>query len=269
MEWLYKEILGFTEDEIAGVKDKLKADKRFAAELAAITTPDETGQNTVDPFDTSSYGLPGGQKLQGLSAPAENSPADGVFVPPSDDSQTLQFALGDKETPIKDNPQVAMDKRNSDRRRSDLEMQSDQPDFHKMLHPKKNKSLADVYDTEFLKNPLGEAIKRDLKIGITKDAYLSGEMRRLLENFDKATRALSNELTVDIHILKEEESLYGPSSDLDVELNKLLVEDQQSSGDQLDEIVLEIATPQEVSPQLTELAELGLDLKEPSDLEGN
>jgi hypothetical protein len=271
MDWLYKEILGFTEDEIAGLREKLKADKRFAAELDSITTPDETGQNTVDPFDTSSYGLPGGTPVQGgvQAVPAANT-TDGVFIPPSDDgAQTLKFALGDKEAPIKDNPQVKMDKRNSDRRKSDLAMAADQPDFSKMLHPKKNKSLSDVYDTEFLKNPLSEDIKRDLKVGITKDAYLSTEMKKMLERFDRATRVIKNELPMDIHILKEDD--LPETTDLDRELNKLLVEDQKDSvTSQVDEIVLEVAEPQEpIMPRLSELEELGLDLKDPSEPEGN
>jgi hypothetical protein len=258
MNWMYKEILGFTEDEIAGLRDKLKEDKKFAAELDAITSPDDDGKNTVDPFDSTSYALPGGTPMANTTPAA----APQGLTPPQDvvdDSGTLSFSLGDKEAPIKDNPQVKMDKRNMDRRRSSLEMQADQPDFRKMLHPRKNKSLADVYDSEFLKNPLTEAmIKKELKIGITKDAYLSKQMMSMLETFDRRRRAITNTLPVDIHIIKEEEDTKG--ADLDLELDHLLVENQEQST--IDEIVLESPKPPSAIPQLTELAELGLDLKD-------
>lgn len=253
MPWLYKEIMGFTEDEVAGLREQLKADKKFAAELDAITSPDETGGNTVDPFDTTSYQLSGGTSLSGLPTSAQPQAGDpGIFVPSVDNSNPLSFALGDKEAPIKDNPQVKMDKRNQDRRRSSLEMQSDQPDFRKMLHPSKNKSLSDIYDTEFLKNPLTEAIKRDLKISTTKEAFLSKEMRSILEGFDRKKRALSNELPVDIHILKENDF-----SVLDSALDQLLIEDQQPEI----EVPNQLRQPSNL-PALSELASLGLDLKE-------
>ena len=253
MPWLYKEIMGFTEDEVAGLREQLKADKKFAAELDAITSPDETGGNTVDPFDTTSYQLSGGTSLAGLPTSTQLQPGmPSVSVPSLDNSNPLSFALGDKEAPIKDNPQVKMDKRNQDRRRSSLEMQSDQPDFRKMLHPSKNKSLSDIYDTEFLKNPLTEAIKRDLKIGTTKEAFLSKEMRSMLEGFDRNKRALSNELPVDIHILKENDF-----SVLDSALDQLLIEDQQPEI----EVPSQVRQPSNL-PALSELASLGLDLKE-------
>lgn len=264
MSWLYREILGFTEDEIAGIREQLKDDKKFAAELDAITAPDDEGGNTVDPFDTTSYNVTGGTPLAGtqlLSQPP------GVPQPPvMDDSNPMSLTMGPGELPVKDNPQVKMDKRNADRRRSDLEMQSDQPDFKKMLHPRKNQSLSDIYDSEFLKNPLTEAvIKKELRLagtGITKGAYLSKEMKAILEGFDRRTRALNNTLPVDIHILKEGET--EANGDLDTELDQLLVED--SHGTEFDELVLESETtdPSSHLPPLTELAELGLDLKDPS-----
>lgn len=278
MDWLYKEILGFTKDEIKGLRDKLKDDKRFAAELDAITEPDTTGQNSVDPFDGSTYGLPGGMPTQDNSLPPEtaNMDANGVFMPPSlTPSEPLKFPVSSGEAPIKDNPQVRMDKRNQARRRSDLEMQANQPDFKKMLHPSKNTSLRDLYDTEFLKNPLQEAMKRDLRIGITKDAYLSKEMRSVLERFDRAVRVKKNELPVDIHILTEEEQPVVAKSieevsaaDMDEALQDVVVEETQP-GDELDEIILEESPSSETDnlPNLKELAELGLDLKNPEDSE--
>jgi hypothetical protein len=215
---------------------------------------------------------------QDNSLPPEtaNMDANGVFMPPSlTPSEPLKFPVSSGEAPIKDNPQVRMDKRNQARRRSDLEMQANQPDFKKMLHPSKNTSLRDLYDTEFLKNPLQEAMKRDLRIGITKDAYLSKEMRSVLERFDRAVRVKKNELPVDIHILTEEEQPVVAKSieevsaaDMDEALQDVVVEETQP-GDELDEIILEESPSSETDnlPNLKELAELGLDLKNPEDSE--
>jgi len=280
MEWLYKEILGFTKDEIKGLREKLKEDKRFAAELDAITEPDNTGQNTVDPFDSTTYGLPGGMPTQDNALPPSTANLDvnGVFVPPSiAPSEPPKFPVDSKEAPIKDNPQVRMDKRNQARRRSELEKQAHQPDFRKMLHPSKNASLRDLYDTEFLKNPFQEVMKRDLHIGITKEAYLSKEMRSMLERFDRSVRATKNELPVDIHILTEEQEPVIARSveevsaaDMSAALQDIIVKETQT-GDELDEIILEesVSTEADHLPNLKELAELGLDLKSPDGSEPN
>jgi hypothetical protein len=259
MHWLYKEILGFTEDEIAGLREQLKNDKKFAVELDSINTPDDLGQNTVDPFDATLYQPPGGTPLSKLPTSSQSIVAGHpeITAPTPDNSNPLAFVLGDKEVPVKDNPQVKMDKRNQDRRRSSLEMQSNQPDFRRMLHPGRNKSLSDIYDTEFLKNPLTEAIKRDLKIGTTKEAYLSKEMRSMLENFDKKKRSMTNELPVDIHLLKEEQP-----DNLDLALDQLLMEDNESDEP---EVILEEGA--NTIPGLDDLASFGLDLKKAEDSE--
>lgn len=255
MPWLYKEILGFTEDESAILREQLKKDKMFAVELDSINTLDDSGENTVDPFDATSYQLPGGMPMVGLQSPPQSSSTNlGTSVPAIDNSNPLSFALGDNEAPVKDNPQVKMDKRNQDRRRSSLEMQSDQPDFRRMLHPRKNKSLSDIYDTEFLKNPLTEAIKRDLKMEVTKNAYLSKEIKSMLEKFDRQKRATNNELPIDIHILKEDEKI-------NLALDQLLTEEAL----EYPEVILEEGN--ETIPSLNELAELGLDLKEADDVD--
>lgn len=234
--WLYKEILGFTDDEIQVLDEKLRDDKKFAAELDSITGPDAPlGANTVDPFDPAGYGLPGGQKMTPGAFPAPSSTSQGVTggiigIGNGQDRETLRLSLGDREAPIKDNPAVKMDKRNTDRRRSNLAMQADQPDFRKMLHPGKNKSLSDIYDTEFLKNPLGEAlIRHELKLETSKNSFLSTEMKRVLENFDKAKRIIKNELPVDIEMLHEGED--SKDDDDLIDLDILLLQEEVQGGE--------------------------------------
>lgn len=280
MDWLYKEILGFTKDEIEGVRDKLKEDKKFAAELNAITEPDQA-TNTVDPFDGTSYDLPGGMAPQGASSlpPEYQEPAGAPVVVSSPESTSPEASPhvypgtnGSGPLPIKDNPQVRMDKRNQARRKSDLAMQSDMPDFQKMLHPSKNTSLRDIYDTEFLKNPLGESMKKDLLKGTTKDAYLSRKMKSVLERFDKYTRVLRNELPVDIHLIREQPDskavnvITSATKDEMTEALSDVLTEEKEAGDELDEIVLDEGFDglfsEESASNLTELSELGLDLKD-------
>lgn len=280
MNWLYKEILGFTKDEIKDLQNELKKDKRFLVELDAITEPEETGKNSVDPFDGSTYGLPSGSPVSANSLPP-NTDANGIFDPTSTlptEGEPFRFSVGDQTAPIKDNPQVRMDKKNQARRRSGLEKQAAMPDFRKMLHPSQNRSLKDIYDSEFLKNPIQEAMKRDLQLGITKEVYLSREMRSMLEKFDRSARIQKNELPLDIQIIVEEQDapLAAKSieevnrSDMDQALQNVMVE-EQAPGDELDEIILESrpAPSEDNLPNLKELAELGLDLKEPQDSEDN
>jgi hypothetical protein len=194
MEWLYKEIMGFTEDEIKGLREKLKEDKRFAVELDSIVDMDTTGENTVDPFDATSYLPPGGSPTMDTTLPsppvgsslqgAPPSPTAPPDAQPTTSSSPVALRLGKGEVPIKVNPQVRMDKRNQRRRKSELEKQANQPDFAAMLHPSKNASLRDLYDQNFLRDPLAEQIRNDLganKVRIPK------EIKTMLEKFDKAT----------------------------------------------------------------------------------
>lgn len=282
-DWLYKEILGFTKDEIKGIREALKADKRFAAELNAITEPDTTGGNTVDPFDGSTYALPGGSPTQDNSIPAStaNGVATGVYdpgTPSGDPDGVLQFNLSPGVAPLKANPQVRMDKKNAARRESDLEKQSDSPDFQKMLSPRKNPSLRDVYDSEFLKNPLNEDIKKELRAGASRKAYVSKEIKGLLENFDRSNRIVKNELPMTINLITEnsepesnepEETQQSFNLIEDI-ITNLVIEPSTAPPEQfseLDELLSsEVSIPvgSENLPTLTELAELGLDLKDSS-----
>lgn len=182
MDLIYKDLFGYTEDEIGTIREQLKKDKKFAAELNAITEPDKPSENLVDPFDPAHYSLPGGMTPE---APLSTTmPTNG-----DSDGAPLSFSLSPNQTPIKDNPNVRQDQKNQKRRKSSLEKQSAHTDFRAMLNPSKNLSLRDVYDQDFLKNPLKEENNLRQEIfGSTKNAYLSREIKSLLENFDKATK---------------------------------------------------------------------------------
>lgn len=254
MEWLYKEILGFTEDEVKGLREKLKADKRFAVELDSIVDADTTGENTVDPFDGSSYLPPGGSQTADTSLPSPpvNSSLPGApaspNAPPDAAPSTVSpvaLKLSQGEVPIKVNPQVRMDKRNARRRKSDLAIQADQPDFAAMLNPGKNTSLRDLYDKNFLDDPLSEQIRKDLR-GVRSN--LSRDVKKMLERFDQA-KGRKKMLT--------EKEAPAPTDDVLVDI---IGEEELDLGDIL---VEETASTSQNVPTFAVLAELGLEIKEP------
>lgn len=219
MDLLYKEILDFTDDRIAEIREKLKDDKKFAIELDSINTPDDEGENIVDPFDGTSYQLPGGMNPNTQAATPQTNNSSSQSSPVEiDNSPPISFNLGKGETPIRDNPRVRMDRKNSKRRRSELEMQANHPAFNKMLNPSKNTSLSDVYDSEFLKGSLTEALKKDLKLSVKKEAFLSKEMRSILERFDRKNKQQTDYLLIE-----------NAPDDVDVMLNELLTESAPKS----------------------------------------
>jgi hypothetical protein len=119
-------------------------------------------------------------------------------------------------------------------------MLAQQPAFSKMLNPTKNTSLADVYDSEFLDNPLREELRQNL-IGTTKNSYLSKQMISILDHFDKKTK-----LPVEVEIISE------AKDPIDESLESLIV----VQGDYPEELG---------EPKLQDLLSLGLDIKKPED----
>lgn len=262
MDWLYREILGFTEDEIKGLREKLKDDKRFAVELDSIVDMDTTGENTLDPFDGSTYLPPGGTPQADNTLP---SPPVGMSLPgapASPNAPSAQFPmttspvamrLAKGEVPIKVNPQVRMDKRNARRRKSDLSIQANQPDFAAMLHPSKNASLRDLYDQDFLKDPLSEEIKRDL--GMTKN-YIPREVKSMLEKFDKKTGRTKflNEKKASGQDSNKPSTV--PSEENDVAIDIIGEEELDLSG-----ILVEDSKKNNL-PSFTALANFGLEIRD-------
>lgn len=253
MEWLYREILGFTEDEIKGLREQLKADKRFAVELDSIVDMDTTGENVVDPFDPSSYLPPGGSNTQDNTLPTPPVGMDLPGAPPSPGapadavtSQTVSpvsLKLGKGEVPIKVNPQVRMDKRNARRRKSDLSIQANQPDFAAMLHPGKNASLRDLYDQNFLKDPLSEEIQKDLRRVKTS---IPRDIRNMLERFDKATGRKKMLTETKAAPVQEDEVVIDFDGESELDLSEVFL--KEASGKK--------------PLSFTTLAKLGLEIKE-------
>jgi hypothetical protein len=138
-----------------------------------------------------------------------------------------------------------MDKRNAKRRKSDLAIQADQPDFAAMLNPGKNTSLRDLYDKNFLDDPLSEQIRKDLR---GTRSNLSRDVKKMLERFDQV-KGRKKMLT--------EKEAPAPTDDV---LIDIIGEEELDLGDIL---VEETASTNQNVPTFAVLAELGLEIKEP------
>lgn len=264
-DWVYKEILNFSDGDITWVKEKLKEDKKFAAELDAITEPDRKNSNMVDPFDTTKYNMIGGTPTPGsVNNGINQSPENKVSIP---EPETLGTSSDD--LPIKDNPRVQMDKYNSSRRKSDTAKLTTVPNFKQMLNPN-SQSQKDIYDLNFLRKPLSEDAK--LSNLITRDALLSKEMQVILARFDEHFKAkeeneklkllvedsdpLTEEVNLRVELLGDvdDESateLFQDKTEENNLLEKLLTE--EISDDPLVLISEEIDEP-ETAPSLEELS---------------
>lgn len=234
MEWIQKNILEFNDDTINRIKFGLKEDKKFKAAIEAITEPDKEYDDTVDPFDPSNYELPGGNPVlpdrdEGEGEHSKISTWGGE--PPSDD--VIKNSIGDG-APIKASAEATRNRKNRLRRKSEVAIAANIPNFSKMLG-KKNHSLKDVFDSEFLRNPFRESIEREILRG---SVNLSKELRSMIENFKSATAPVHP--TLDIDLLRESEA---DESEI-IELKE--------DGD---------GSPGDISE--ADLHDLGVDLKEP------
>lgn len=237
MEWIQKEILQFNDDQISKIKFGLKEDKKFKAALELITEPDKDYEDVVDPFDPSSYELPGGnpplpERDEGEGDKAKITPYDGE---PKDDS-VISNSIGDG-LPIKASAEATRNRKNRLRRKSDGAIAANVPKLADMMNSRKNQSLRDVYDSEFLKNPFRESIEDEIRKGASTSS-LSREMRSIIENFKQASSPIHPTLNIDL--LREDEA---DRSEIVVPLKR---------GENSDELISE-----------ADLHELGVELKEP------
>lgn len=212
-KFLYKEILEFSDDQIKEIEEGLIRDKKFAAKLESIVDPDDESAPTVDLFDKTAHGTPGGGNMTQI-APSRLPGSQGevekyqVGDNPVSVSETPLSMPSDSSVPIKSNPNVTADKKNQRRRKSELEKQAHHSDFNKMLDPKTNVSLRDIYDNEFLKNPIGEQVKRIIEEDIktyfastnNREIRVNKSLKSVLENFNK----FNKKLPVEIELLTED-----------------------------------------------------------------
>lgn len=246
MEWIQKNILEFNDDQITRIKFGLEEDKKFKAKIEAITEPDKEYDTSVDPFDPSNYELPGGNPaMPDRDEGNGDNPKTALSgaEPPGD--TVISNSVGDG-MPIKPNSSVSQQNttKNRLRQKSDLAKVSQVPKLSDMTN-KKNHSLKDIYDSEFLRNPLREGIEKEI-LGASGKHNLSKEMQCMLENFKRSTS--SKRVVIDGEILKESSTISIVSSD---NIGKMQTEIIELKDDRTND--------ENISP--AQLQELGVDLK--------
>lgn len=249
MEWIQKEILQFNDDQVAKIRYGLKEDRKFKAELEAITEPDKDNEDIVDPFDPSNYELPGGNPTlpgrdEGEGENAKITPWDGQ---PKDDS-VISNNVGDG-IPIKASPEATRNRKNRLRRETESSKNAHVPKLADMMNSRKNQSLKDVFDSEFLKNPFRESIEAEIRKGAST-FILSKEMKSVIKYFKSASAPVHPIL--DIDLLKESEA--DQSEIIELREDKQEIDTNKTLDENLDEMISE-----------ADLQALGVDLKEPKD----
>lgn len=154
--WIQKNLLELTDDDIAGIEKGLYTDKIREVQLDQIAfEEEENAQTTTDPFSPANYEMSGENVPK---APTHEPPPRGgseVMIPPrksKKDAFKVDYKQG--SSPVKATPFATRNRKNRKRRvgqggRSNTA----NPDFAAMLHPGKNRSLTDIYDKQFLRNP--------------------------------------------------------------------------------------------------------------------
>jgi hypothetical protein len=188
--WIQKNVLELTDDDISSVEKGLYEDRIREAQLDQVAFESEPEKNTTtDPFNPSNYDM-GGEGVP--KAPAQEPPANGgseIIGPPPQNANPFITGYTKGNTPIKATPFITRHRKNRVRRvgqggRSNLST----PDFTAMLSPRRNKSLKDVFDSDFLGRPAkresvsldtGELLMEDF-ISIKCEPSLPSEVKSIL-----------------------------------------------------------------------------------------
>ncbi len=221
--WIQTELLSFTKEDITKEKELRKEDILYQKEMEAIAVSDENQerQAVVDPFDQSSYQVPGAD-VEKQAVNVEPGMPDNELVSSiskfDSEGNVLRMDIPPGQSPVQATP-YATHRRRNDKRRvgmgGDFNLQN--PQFAKMLDMGgKNKGNADPYDYEFLKkNNLNEEFRAnekeilEMKKVLRKPPTLSFEMRKMLERMSRG-----------INLRKNKVILEGFDKRLDEEMNK-------------------------------------------------
>lgn len=192
-EWIQKEILSFTNEEIAKMKEDRKEDVLYEKELEVIAVSDENQeqQAVVDPFDQSSYQVPGAD-VPKAAANVETGMPDNELVSSiskfDTDGNVIKVDVAPGKGPVQATPYATQRRRNEKRRvgmggRSNLA----NPDFSKMLDMGgRNPGNVDPYDYDFMKYNLKEKAKQEeeLRQILRKPRKLTYEMKKMLSKME-------------------------------------------------------------------------------------
>jgi hypothetical protein len=260
-EWIQRNILELTEDEIIKIEAGRRRDKIREVEIEATAVAENLPKPnaTVDPFDPSNYQMSGAGVVknppvtdQSLNAPIISSNTNSntqssqssignlnAFV--ASPSASIPTSQSSTSAPITPTPFLNRSKEKRKRRvrlagRSNLAM----PDFASMVSSK-SRSLTDVYDSETinLKSPLSEESDLEIK----NPPFLPSEIRSIFKKLDvhfetmgtqrKLLRELKEELaTIDVELTNDvkDEIPADPQGD-----------DEQLGDDQFEKLSNDIA----------------------------
>jgi hypothetical protein len=152
VEWIRRNILEFTDEDILKIQQGLIKDKITETELEQVAVPEEpvTFKRTLDPFDPANQQSLQNQGNIDKSPPHQNNSETAQDIinrvqSYDEEGNPYEVELEPGHSPIKASPFLDREKRNAKRRvgqggRSNLSM----PDFSAMLSPK-NKYNRDVY----------------------------------------------------------------------------------------------------------------------------
>ena len=182
--WIQKNILELTDEDIISIGEGRREDKINEVELEAVEAQELVDQQnkTIDQFDPNNYEM-GGEAVEKTPPPSDDESAENILnriKSYDEDGNPYHIDYKDGESPLKANPR-ARSKHNRRRRvkgRGADNLAS--PDFAAMLHPGKNRSLKDLYDKRFLDNPLGEEIQ------IHRTPMIPSDVKSLMRRFDEA-----------------------------------------------------------------------------------
>ena len=190
--WIHREILSFTKEESNVLKSERKEDILYQKELEKIAVADDSQerQATTDPFDGSSYMVPGADVEK-----VPNEPETGAGISDKDlisgisnfdtDGNTMRVDIAPGKSPITATPYATNRRRNEKRRVGQGGIGNlNNPNFAKMLDQGgKNKETQTPYDSLRLKEEL-ENIEKEMRSSLkpTRPPY---EVRKMFEKFDK------------------------------------------------------------------------------------
>lgn len=185
MIWVQKEILGLDDLQIEAIREGLKKDKKFKLELESINAPEKDQEAVIDPFDITNYGTDLLQKKENNSNAQTQQQQQDITTQNEkerSDDMEIRNEIGDS-LPITPSFVAKRLKRNRLRRKKSVEKLAHQPDFRAMLNTSTNQSLRDIFDSEFLGNPLREELEKLIE----KDEnliILTKEIKSMFNNFD-------------------------------------------------------------------------------------
>jgi hypothetical protein len=209
-EFIRKELLGFTADEIKNIDQGMERDKLRELALDDMKLPEEAPPAETDPFDPSNYtALPGKDGNSSIpnspisgAAPqnGDSDPLDSAILLPARDSTINTTDAKGDGMPIKASSYVQRRRRQNARARTDGARSTETPDFAAMLNPARNQSLKDIYDNEFLDSPLSEDFEKELRAQLKVKKTLTGELKSMIRCFERATGSTQSNIITEVKV---------------------------------------------------------------------